>query len=248
MTMKRKFLTNLKKYIQYAYKKGGAPSWCVPFLSLLLTTHVWAIPASFLELSPAERHLLLKGELIIKTKEIKESTWPQVTLYGKINTDPLLALSVYAAYDYQKNYVPAVIKSDPIKHISPTDVHVSYERDLPWPLSSTKYTTGNIVSKQSDDAYSINWYLVNSDSITDTKGMASFNRYQDFTIFKYTTIIVPNTVFAPLLKNNMLTDLSQSMTKIISHIETVAENSPELVTTFKEKIIKALKGIVQVYP
>ena len=56
-------------------------------------------------------------------------------------------------------------------------------------------------------------------------------------------MIVPNTVFAPLLKNNMLTDLRQSMTKIISHIETVAVNSPELVTTFKEKIIKALKGI-----
>ena len=235
--MKKRFLTNQTIFTHTVFKGYAA------LICLLMAYNAYAIPESFLELSPSERHQLMKGDLIIKTKDIKESTWPEVTLYGKIETNPLLALSVYAAYDYQKNYVPDVTKSDPIKHITPTDVHVSYERDLPWPLSSTKYTTGNVVSKLSEDAYSINWYLVHSDSIADTKGIAFFNRYKNFTIFKYKTFIIPKTVFAPLLKNNMLNDLKQSMTKIISHIETITTSSPELANSFKEKIINALNGI-----
>ena len=101
-------------------------------VTLFSTTYVRAQNLET-ELTPAELKSMEAREWILKTKDVEDSPWPEITYYALVEASPLESIAIFAAYDIQKDYVPNVIKSTPVKHITPTDVHTAYELQMPFP-------------------------------------------------------------------------------------------------------------------
>lgn len=214
----------------------------ISFISifLLLPNLIWANILN--DLTPEERREVLNKKLIVKTSEVKEATWPEVTIYALINSTALEAVAVFAAYHYQKEYVPHVLISQPVKHVTPTDVHVSYERDNPWPLSNSSYTTGNRLKRFQKVGYEVEWYFVKSDSTTESRGKAHFLPYEQNAILRYRTFIQPKSFFARFVKGSMVSDVTSAVQSIVNYIDMLKKEKPQDMKKFIKLVNGALAG------
>jgi hypothetical protein len=198
------------------------------------------------ELTVEERKLLEEGELIQKTKDVEGSAWPEITEYLLIDALALEAMAIFSALDYQKDYVPNVLKSHPIKHISPVEVLTEYEMHVPFPLSNAHYTHGSVVH-QYDEDYELTWYKVKSTSTEVAKGSAYFTPYQTksekkMTLFRYRSFISPKSLFGSLVKKMMLKDVQKTISAIRAHIEKLKKENSPLLSKYSEFIKGALRG------
>jgi len=193
------------------------------------------------ELNILEKQNLFKGKMILKERHIADFPWPVVTIYSIVNTSPLEATAIFAAYPTQMDYVPNMKSSRPVKHASATDVHVEYIIDLPWPIPDSKFITGNKVSKLQENTYKVEWYLVRSNSTYDNRGEVIYIPYQGKTLMKYRTFVHPKSFFAGLFKGTMINDVRESLDVIIKHIEKT-KNSPAEMDKWVSYITGALEG------
>lgn len=193
------------------------------------------------ELMEAEINSLERGEMVVKTKEMPDSSWPQITIYTLVESSPLEAMGIFSALDYQKNFVPNMIKSNPIKHLSPTEVLTEYEMHVPFPLSNAIYTHGSIVH-QFDKDYELTWYMVASSSTDKVQGSAYFSPYKKGTLFRYTSYIKPKSIFGALVKKIMMKDVRAAVMSIRQHIEKLKKENSPLLYKYTDFINRSLKG------
>lgn len=193
------------------------------------------------ELSSDELSLLEKGEVIQKTKAVEGSAWPEITQYLLIEATPLESMGIFSALDYQKDYVPNVIKSKPIKHITALEVLTEYEMHVPFPLSNAHYTHGSVVHKYDED-YELTWYKVESTSTQEVSGSAYFTAYKNKTFFRYRSYIKPKSMLGSLVKKIMLKDVLGSIKSIRSHIEKLKKENSPLLAKYSAFITNALNG------
>jgi len=194
-------------------------------------------------LPPAEQQLLHQKKLVLKTQKSKKSVWPKITIYATINSSPLESVAVYYALDYQKEYVPDLLKSRPIKHISPTEVHTAYTLNVPWPLPNSSYINGTKLSTLNGGGYRIDWYMVESDAADETTGNAQFIPLEKGkTLLIYTSFMRPKSFFARFIKKLMIKNSLKSITVIRDHIELVKRERAGLMNKFKARIVGALAG------
>lgn len=194
------------------------------------------------ELTAEELASALKGELLVKTRDVEGSAWPEITIYSFIQgTSALEAMGVFSALDYQKEYVPNTIKSKPVKHISAVEVLTEYEMDVPFPLSNAHYTHGSVVHQYGSD-YELTWYKVTSTSTDEVKGSAYFSSYNGGTVFRYRSYIKPKSVFGSLVKKIMLKDVKNSILAIRAHIEKLKKENSPLVSKYSGFITRSLNG------
>lgn len=193
------------------------------------------------ELSKDEIGQLEKGEIIQLTKDKEGSSWPEITQYLLVEATPLESMGIFSALDYQKDYVPNVLKSKPIKHLSAVEVLTEYEMHVPFPLSNAHYTHGSIVHNYGDD-YELTWYKVQSTSTEEVKGSAYFSPYKNKTLFRYRSYIKPKSMFGSLVKKIMLKDVKTSINSIRTHIEKLKKEGSPILAKYSEFIKKALNG------
>lgn len=194
-----------------------------------------------MELTPTDLARLLAHEFIVKTRDVQNSPWPEITYYALIEASPLEAAGLFAAYDIQKDYVPNIIKSNPIKHISSTEVHTEYELYIPFPLSNAHYTHGAKIFKHGED-YETTWYMVTSTSAEEVRGSAYFQNMNGKTLFRYRSYVLPKSIFGALVKKTMLKDVEKSIIAIRNFIEKSKRDNPELLIKYSEFITRALRG------
>jgi hypothetical protein len=209
-------------------------------LSLVAVGYPQNIPI-LKEINEKELIKLEEGGLIIRTKEVDGSAWPEITIYTLIEATPLEAMGIFSALDYQKDYVPNIIKSKPIKHISPTEVLTEYEMHTPFPLSNALYTHGSIVHQHHED-FELTWYKVKSSSTEIATGSAYFSPYKKVTMFRYTSYIKPKSIFGALVKKMMLADIQKSILAIRSHIEKLKKENSPLLIKYSEFINRSIQG------
>ncbi len=193
------------------------------------------------DLSPAELSNLENGEQVMKTKEVEGSAWPEITIYSLIEASPLETMGIFSALDYQKNYVPNVIKSKPIKHISATEVLTEYEMHVPFPLSNAHYVHGSIVHRYEND-YELTWYKVSSTSTEEVRGSAYFSFYKSKTLFRYRSYIRPKSIFGGLVKKMMFKDVQKTISSIKEHTEKLKKEHSDLIERYSNHITRALSG------
>lgn len=214
-------------------------------LSLFSATYSFEVKAQKInlakELTEAETKTLQEGKLVVKIQEIKDSAWPEITYYALIEASPLEAVGIFAAYDIQKDYIPNVIKSTVVKHITATDVHTEYEHHVPFPLSNAHYTHGAKLFHYEND-YEMTWYMVKSTSTDEVRGSAYFTPAAGKTLFRYHSYIKPKSIFGGLVKKIMLKDVEKTISAIRGHIEKLKRENSPLVTKYSEFINRALKG------
>lgn len=200
---------------------------------------VWG---SFLnELSENEKHMLKKG-MVFKSREVKDSSWPAVTLYTLIDATPLQAVAIFAAYDHQKNYVPNVIESTPVKHVSPTEVWCRYEYRMPWPISNSHYTHTHVLKSPNKNSFRVEWKVIESDAMDSVDGAADFIPFSGKTLLKYHNAANPKSFMAFLFEESMKRDVQETLTAIVAHIEQVKKKDKPLLKKYVGYIKDALSG------
>lgn len=181
--------------------------------------------ASISDKSEIEMQTLLSGKLIVKKEIIKDTPWPKVTILSIINATPLESISIFTAYNEHKDFIPDLLTSKVIKEITKTDVHISFELNIPWPLSNSKYVTGNKLSREKNNSYQVKWYFVKSDSSKDNYGKVVFSPYKDKTIMEYQNFTQPKSSLAKLFKKKMIKKTKETVIEIKKRIEMIRKTS-----------------------
>ncbi len=210
----------------------------IHFLSILLFYSI--SPSIKATLTKTDWQDLFKKKMVKEIKEIKGYPWPEVTLWAIIDKSTITSASIFSAYENQKKFIPGLIKSIPIKQITPTDIHVFFEKNMPWPLSNITYTTGNRLKKLNNNTYQISWYYVKADNLKDNYGTAIFSPLSNNkTLLTYQSFSNPSSTFARLIEGKMIRDISQTVMAIIKYIESQNNNN---IIKYKKRLNDALIG------
>jgi hypothetical protein len=179
------------------------------------------------ELDQAELAKLTNKELIIHSKEVPQCPWPEITVFALIDVSPGDAAALFSNYQDHKEYIPDLIKSKPTRRIAENEVIVDFEMHLPWPLSNCRYSTGNVFKKLDDNEYEISWYLVDSDSLIDSKGTVRFIPYGKKTLLKYQSFIHPDSTFACLFSSQAQSGVTKAVQAIVTYLEGTKKKDPD---------------------
>ena len=193
------------------------------------------------ELSSEELGRVNAREFIVKTKDVPGGPWPEITYYALIEASPLQAIGLFSAYDIQKDYIPNLIESRPVKHVTSTDVWTKYELKIPFPLPNAKYVHGAKIFKHQDD-YETTWYMVESSSTEAVRGSAYFRAYKGKTLFRYKSFIVPKSIFGSFVKSMMFKDVEKTIKAIANFIEKNKQENSHAILKYSEFITRALNG------
>ena len=179
------------------------------------------------ELNQTELVKVANKELIIHSKEVAKCPWPELTVFALIDVSPVEAVALFSNYEDQKRYIPDLVKSDPARRIAENETIVNFEMRLPWPLANSKYSTGNIVNRLDNDKYEICWYLVESDSLIDSKGTVQFIPYGKKTLLKYQAFVHPGSRLASVFSSRAKSAITKTVQSIVSYIEETKKKNPE---------------------
>ena len=206
-------------------------------LTSLLITAGFAFSATrdFEQLSSGEKEKLQQKEIVFEQSELPNHPWPQMTFYSLIDLPVREAIAIFSRYQDHKKFVPNLIKSVPIRKVSPQDTHVAFELQTPWPLPNSKYTTGNVLKKIGDNGYEVSWYLVNSNTVDESSGRAIFMDHNGKTLLIYQTLVVPQSIFASLVKETAKKDMLQTVRAISNYLEQT-KSSPELLAQYLKEL------------
>ena len=191
------------------------------------------------ELNREELAKLTNRELIIHSKEVSNCPWPEITVFTLIDASPVEAAALFSNYEDRKKYIPDLIKSDPTRRIAENEIIVDFEMRLPWPLGSSKYSTGNVLISLENNEYQISWYLVESDRLIDTKGIVQFIPYGNKTLLKYQALIHPDSKFALFFGSRFKSSTAKTVQAIVTYIEETKKNNPEKTQNLVNSLRKA---------
>lgn len=210
------------------------------FLSLLYARTTWSSKG---QLSETDWQALRKGEVILKTIPLEDRPWPQIHIYAFVkNVTPLEAVSYYGAYPHQKDYVPNILESRPLKHIAANDVHVQYKQEMPWPFSDITYTTGNKIEKLGEQHYRLSWYQVQSESTEDSHGFVDFSLKEGKTFMYYDSFVYPKGFFAGALRDLAPKRAKQTLSSIVKSIESASQSESTLLKKYIHYAQEQLAG------
>jgi len=194
-------------------------------------------------LNQLELQKLANGEMVIKTKEIKEMVWPELTFYVLIPATPLESVSIFYALDHQKNYIPNLLKSDVVAQDTPSQATVEYELKLPWPLSNSRYTHGHQLEASKDlSSYKVSWWMIKSSNTEKVQGDATFQAYQGKTLMMYRSLVAPKSIFANFVESKLVKDVQKSLEATSNEIKRVKNSDRNLLIKYVSFIEDALSG------
>jgi len=196
--------------------------------------------SSEFNLKNSDIETLISRDLVIKLREIKNTPWPEVTIYSIVRATPLECISVFTSYDEHKDFIPDLLSSKTINQISKTDIHIAFELNIPWPLSNSKYITGNRLSVIDKDTYQVKWYFVKSDSSKDNYGKIIFKPFKEYSLILYRNFTYPKSSLAKFFKGKMIKKTKKTVIAIRDRIEYIKDFKPlkmqRYIKILKEKL------------
>jgi hypothetical protein len=190
------------------------------------------------DLTQTELTKLTNRELIVHSKDIPKRPWPEITIFTLIDVLPVEAVALFSDYQDQKKYIPDLMKSDPRKKIVENETVVDFEMQTPWPLANSKYSTGNVFKKLENDQYEISWYLVESDSLVDSKGTIQFVPFGKKTLLKYKSLIHPDSKLASLFSSRVRSGTSKTVRAIVTYMEETKKKNPDKIQTLINTLLR----------
>lgn len=214
---------------------------------VFLSSFAWSINGTpDLELSPSELESIQKKGVATQAIKIKDATWPRLKIKTLIKASPLSSVAIFAAYDYQKNYIPNLEVSSIEKVTSPTEIQVRYQLKMPWPLSPGKYVNNHILSSKGPDHYRVAWRGITNSSAEEVEGQATFVPYKNdpsMTLMLYESRVVPKSFFAGIFRKIMIRDVEKSVKSVVHTVNTLSAQKSKLMLTYETKVLQALKGV-----
>lgn len=183
------------------------------------------------------------GKQVLYKEKINASPWPKIKIYQLVDASPLETLAIFLALDHQKNYLPNVLVSSPVKHVSPTEVYTKYELELPWPLSNSHYTHASDFKKVSKNEFSAKWWMITSESAEIVDGSATFKEYKGKTLMTYNSFVKPKSFLAGLVKDSMIEDTLLSIKSVKDETEKLKKLDKKTLNKYVKIINDSLNGI-----
>jgi hypothetical protein len=201
--------------------------------TLLLSTLLSLPCVGFTEinLTQSQRQEIAKGNMVKEVNWKEGYVWPEVTILTVLNHSPLDNMNVFLDFDAHKTYVPDMLESKIVKKVSPQQMQVYFEMEMPWPVKKTSHVTNNVVSNHSDGSYTLTWNLVKADMLKATDGSMTFYPYEGKTLLKYVSLIVPNSSLAGMFKDRVASDVEKSVQKITRHLTKTLNKRDALFST-----------------
>ncbi len=219
----------------------------------LLCTSIAALSLSF----SLQAQKGIDGELrkikekgpIVSTRKIAEKVWPEVIVKAYIPAAPLESAAIFAAFDYQKKYIPNLVESKVVKEVKNEkglQINVLYEMDMPWPISNSEYINGHYLQSQSNKgSYSVHWFMVESDSADALEGSATFSPFpneKEASLMVYKAHVDPKSFLAGALRKFMVKDVRSSVDATIKEIKKLKGNHPDLIKKYSDIFRDILSG------
>lgn len=194
-------------------------------------------------LSPEEHAVLRSGRLIMKKRPVQGAPWPELTFFALIDASPKESAAVFSNYPGQLHYTPDLMEARPLKHVTPTDVHVLFKWDMPWPVANTETVTGNRLSRLGEKGYQVEWYLVRSDSSKESRGTARFYPYDGGkTLYRYVSFNHPTSSLSRIVKGKMIRTTRESVLGFVAYAEKVKKEKPGLMKRCLSMMNRAFNG------
>jgi|WetSurMetagenome_2_1015567.scaffolds.fasta_scaffold122054_2 hypothetical protein len=198
------------------------------------------------DLTQTERARLTNKELVVRSEEVPRCPWPEITVFTLIDVLPVEAAALFSNYQDQKEYVPNLIKSNPVGKTAENETIVDFEMHVPWPLTNYKYSTCNVFNKLENNEYEISWYLVESNSLVASKGIVQFIPYGKKTLLKYRSLIHPDSRLASMFSSKARSGIANTVQAIATYIESTKKKNPEkiqkLIGSLPKQILPADTG------
>ncbi len=194
-----------------------------------------------------ERKFILK-----RLPKKKGQVWPEIEVWALVLAPPLASAAIFAAYDYQKKYVPNLVKSEVLGDSPPTEVQVRYEMDLTWPASNHHYVHGHRLSMPQKGHYRVDWFMIQSNLVESLEGFVYFRPYHlgkgkegleaQGTLMLYRALVTPKARWVGILGRFMARDVERSLRATVAEIERLHSSKNPLVKRYSIKIERTLNG------
>ena len=231
------FATGVAKSRKMVKTKLGFIAWMI---------HIWlsifnSAEASYGNLSGKEIKRLEAGEFVVRERKITGEHWPEVRVFFLVEAHPIDVAGIFSAYDYQKEYLPKLIKSTPYHRKDA--IYVDYESVSIWPLKNVRYTHAHYARELPGGVHQISWSLIKSTHAHKTAGVAQFHPYGgDKTLVYYKNFAAPKSFFATFLKRAMVKRVIASMEALRQTVGKLRRSRPELIEKYKNYLKRVYSG------
>lgn len=173
----------------------------------------WMSRADILsELTSEQLAQLKKGDLVVKTRDVKGGVWPELSVYALVKATVKDVTSVFRDYDNAHTYIPNLIEAKVIDKPAPQTLDVRYTVKTPI-ISKMSYVVRNKYRTDGPAAV-VEWNLVESPLAKESTGSLRAEPYEDGTLLRYTNYVLPKTSLAVVAKNAALNEVKSTVTAI----------------------------------
>jgi hypothetical protein len=183
----------------------------------------------------------------VTTQKREGKVWPQVTVKAYIPADPIESAGIFAAFDYQDQYIPNLKKSEVMDERMVDhriEVDVKYIMDMPWPISDSEYLNGHRLM-MNEQTYKVEWYMIKNESADDLRGSATFSPFPNeahATLMIYEAQVDPKSFLAGALKKFMVRDVKASVEATVNEVKKLKKSNPSLIKKYADKFREIVSG------
>ena len=203
----------------------------IKILTLLSLLSLSPLSYSLETVTTGEEQELTQSNMVRKVNWKEGYIWPEVRILTVLDHLPQDNLNEFLNFETHKTYIPDMLESKVIKKISPNELNVYFEMEMPWPVKKTTHVTHNLITKNTDGSYTLKWNLVKADMLSATDGFMRFYPYKGKTLLEYVSHIVPNSSLASMFKNRVADDVEKSVKKIVKHLNNTLNKRENLSAT-----------------
>ncbi len=174
-----------------------------------------------------QQNQVRRGEAVVISQKVPRRPWPKVWIFQKVHADPIEAAAVFADFNFHKQFIPLLLKSEVTLRPQKNKAHVSYIMDLPRFLDDEVYTVENTVTGNiKKHIYDISWTKVRASSSKHIEGSVHFEPMGSETLMIYYNYVVPSSGIARIVKRRSMNQVLEAAKALKMQIERERSDQP----------------------
>lgn len=169
------------------------------------------------DLDPEQKSQLEKGELIVRSEDVKGGRWPKLMLYTKVDAPVSSVEGVFRDYAGASSYIPNLISAEVLEHPSKDVYRVRYTQTMPL-LGDSVSTVINRYSYEGSTLV-VRWNLVEANYADVSEGELRVEPLGKGAVLRYTNYVKPKSSLAVMAKGAALGEARKTVLAIKAESE-----------------------------